>query len=135
DPEEMRARCREEFIERNPLGDYTVPLVSVVRGLRGREMLARLFEEKTIEELPREFFSVACDLLNGALVVCRRGFVYEAVGTSMNLPGVFPPVRLHGRLMVDGGVLNNLPVEQMATGEGPVIAIDVSARFLPPEAR
>ena len=55
-------------------------------------MLARLFEEKTIEELPREFFSVACDLLNGALVVCRRGFVYEAVGTSMNLPGVFPPL-------------------------------------------
>jgi predicted acylesterase/phospholipase RssA len=37
--------------------------------------------------------------------------------------------------MVDGGVLNNLPVEQMATGEGPVIAVDVTARFLPPEAR
>jgi NTE family protein len=135
DPEEIRQRCHSEFVLRNPLGDYTVPLVSVVRGQRGREMMARMFDVTMIEELPREFYSVSCDLLSGELVVHRRGPLYEAVGTSMSLPGIFAPVRRDGRLLVDGGVLSNLPVDQMATGEGPVIAVDVTARFLPPEAR
>jgi NTE family protein len=58
--------------------------------------------------------------------------VMEAVGSSMCLPALFPPYPLEGRLLIDGGVLNNLPVEQMAApGEGPVIAVDVTARFNP----
>jgi len=67
------------------------------------------------------------------LVVHRRGPLYEAVGASFCLPGIGPPVASGERLLVDGGVLNNLPVETMATrGEGPVVAVDVSSRFEPP---
>jgi NTE family protein len=138
DCEAMRAHCQEEFVLGNPLGDYTLPIVSLVRGQRARAMLERTFgEESTIEELPRDYFCVSADLLSGDLVVHRRGFIYEAVGASMCLPGIFAPVaRKKGYLLVDGGVLNNLPVEPMAaTAEGPVIAVDVSARFLPPGAR
>jgi NTE family protein len=138
DCDAMRAHCHEEFVVGNPLGDYTLPIVSLVRGQRARAMLERTFgEETTIEELPRDYFCVSCDLLSGDLIVHRRGLVYEAVGASMCLPGIFAPVaRKKGYLLVDGGVLNNLPVEPMAaTAEGPVIAVDVSARFLPPGAR
>jgi NTE family protein len=49
----------------------------------------------------------------------------------MSLPGVFAPISRDNRLLVDGGVLNNLPVEPMDTGEGPIIAVDVTARFRP----
>ena len=53
----------------------------------------------------------------------------EAVGASMSIPGLVPPVRLGGGLLVDGGVLNNLPIDHMAeSGEGPVVAIDVIRR-------
>jgi NTE family protein len=137
DTQAMRERCHEEFVKRNPLGDYTVPVVSLIRGLRARDMLTRSFGEETlIEGLPKEFFSVSCDLLTGELVVHRRGLLYEAVGMSMCLPALFAPIAREGRLLVDGGVLNNLPVEQMAAmGEGPVIASDVTARFAVPEGR
>src|SRR5207244_8810853 len=54
-----------------------------------------------------------------------------AVGASMRLPGLVPPLARDGRLLVDGGVLNNLPIDVMATtGEGPVIAIDAMDRRL-----
>src|SRR5438270_627836 len=58
----------------------------------------------------------------------RTGRVVDAVYPSFAIPGMFPPVaRTDGRLLVDGGVLDNLPVATMArTGEGPVIAVDVT---------
>jgi NTE family protein len=130
---EMIECSRAEFVERNPLNDYTVPTVSLVRGNRAESMIRRTFGARTIEWLPREFFSVACDLISGELVVHRRGPLAEAVGSSMCLPGIFPPVGYEGRLLVDGGVLNNLPVAPMAaSAEGPVIASDVSAQFALP---
>jgi NTE family protein len=135
-PEAIRARCHEEFVLRNPLGDYTVPVVSLLRGIRARAMLLRTFGTTTIEELPRSCFCVSCDLLSGELVVHRRGSLLETVGASMSLPGIFAPLPRGERLLVDGGVLNNLPVEPMAAmAEGPVIAVDVTARFLPPRTR
>lgn len=136
DPEAIRARCREEFVLRSPLNDYTVPFVSLVRGQRARATLMRTFGSSTIETLPRDYFAVSCDLVSGDLVVHRQGPLFEAVGASMCLPGVFAPVPRGDHLLVDGGVLNNLPVQPMAAmAEGPVIAVDVTAQFLPPEAR
>jgi predicted acylesterase/phospholipase RssA len=70
------------------------------------------------------------DLVAAEEVVHRRGRIAEAVGRSMSLPGVAPPIRADRRLHVDGGVLNNLPVDVMATdGEGPIIAVDVMRPF------
>jgi NTE family protein len=132
-PDEIAARCRAELVERNPLRDYTVPLVSLIRGRDVRDMLVRSFGERRIETLPRDYFCVSVDLVASELVVHRTGLVHRAVGASMSLPGIGPPVVEGERLLVDGGVLDNLPVATMAaTGEGPVIAVDVSAPFVPP---
>jgi len=131
-PDEIRALCREEFVERSPLSDYTLPVAGLLRGRRAEAMVRRLFGARRIEELPRSFFCVSSDLVGGEGVVHRWGPAYRLVGASASLPGITPPVPEEGRLLVDGGVLNNLPVEQMAaTGEGPVIAVDVTARFEP----
>ena len=133
DPAQIRERCRAELVARNPLGDYAVPRVALTRGRRGRAMLERLLGDARIEDLPRDFFCVSSDLVTGALAVHREGRLADAVAASVALPGIVPPVRLGERLLVDGGVLDNLPVAEMAaTGEGPVIAVDVSARFAAP---
>ena len=116
---------------RRPLGDYALPITSLVRGGRARAMLARTFgEEPAIEELAREFFCVSCDLVTGEEVVHRNGSVAQAVAASMCLPGIFAPIRQAGSLLVDGGVLDSLPVGPMATTmEGPIVAVDVGRRF------
>jgi NTE family protein len=130
-PAGIRARCHEELVVRRPLGDYAVPITSLVRGGRARAMLARtLGPEPEIEELAREFFCVSCDLVTGEEVVHRSGPVAEAVAASMCLPGIFAPIRQAGSLLVDGGVLDSLPVRPMAeTMEGPIVAVDVGRRF------
>ena len=135
-PAEIRRRCFEEFVERNPMNDYTLPLVALTRSIKGKAMMERVFGDVRFEELSREFFCVSCDMLTSELVVHQRGPLWPAVAASMTLPGYLPPRALDGRLLLDGGVLNNLPVDVMAaTGEGPIIASDVSARFQPPAMR
>ena len=134
DPAAMRNRCHEEFVLHSVTSDYTVPLVALLRGRRALEMLVNTFGDARIEAQPRDYFCVSADLISGQLVEHRRGPFTEAVGASMCLPGVFRPWPAPGRLLVDGGVLNNLPVQQMArSGEGPVIAVDVTAQFTAPE--
>jgi NTE family protein len=135
-PDEIEDKLRAELVERSPMNDYTVPLAALVRGRKAEAMLLRLFGELQIEELEREFFCVSSDLVSSELVVHRRGPLYEAVGASFCLPGIGPPVAAGDRLLVDGGVLDNLPVATMAArGEGPVFAVDVSSRFEPPTRR
>jgi NTE family protein len=70
---------------------------------------------------------LSADLNSRSAVIHRTGSLHEAVFASLALPGIFPPVPTSdGRLLVDGGVLDNLPVETMAAdAEGPVIAVDV----------
>jgi NTE family protein len=126
DPQRMRDVWREELALRSPFSDYTVPRASLIRGRRAEAMLRRVFGELALEELPRSFFTVSADLVSSDLVVHRRGPAWEAVGTSMAIPGLAPPQRRGGRLLVDGGLLDNLPVDVMAAaGEGPVVAVDV----------
>jgi NTE family protein len=135
-PEEIRVNCHEEFVKRNPLNDYTLPLVALTRSIKGNAMMNRVFGDVRFEELEREFFCVSCDMISSELVVHRRGRLWPAVAASMTLPGYLPPKSIDGRLLLDGGVLNNLPVDVMAaSGEGPIIASDVSARYQPPALR
>ena len=129
-PDEMRARCREEFVRRSPFNDYTLPRVSLIRSRKAGRMLERVFGETLVEELPISLFTVSADLLASRTVVHRSGLLLEAVGASMSIPGLVPPLSRPGRLLVDGGVLNNLPVDVMAADdEGPIVAVDVIRRL------
>jgi NTE family protein len=122
---------RAGFIEVNPTGDYTLPVFSMIRGARTRTLLQGYLGDRRIEELQRRFFCVSCDLLQREPVVHKVGPMVDAVQASLSIPGVFPPIPTEdGRLLVDGGVLDNLPVGTMAaSGEGPVIAIDVTGKM------
>jgi NTE family protein len=126
--------CERSYLRRSPTGDWTFPVVSLIRGRRTEDLVREAHGEATlIEELALALFTVSSDLLSGELVVHRRGSVVDAVCASVAIPGVFPPRPIGGRLLVDGGMRNNLPVDVMAADhEGPVIAVDVVE---PPQQR
>jgi predicted acylesterase/phospholipase RssA/CRP-like cAMP-binding protein len=128
-PRETYETFKRGFVDRNPSNDFVLPVYFLIRGAKTRRLLRQVFGERRIEELPLRFFCVSCDLVARETVLHRTGPVAEAVYSSLAIPGVFPPVTSDGRLLVDGGVLDNLPVAAMArTGEGPVIAVDATGR-------
>lgn len=122
--------CRAELAERNAFDDYTVPRVALIKGVKARRMLTRVFGETLFEDLEVDTFAASADLAASELVYHRHGPVRDAVGASMSLPGYAPPYELGGRLLVDGGVLDNLPVGPLLEPwEGPVVGVDVMGRW------
>src|SRR5262245_61883343 len=124
--EEMTERFRRSFVTVNPLRDYTYPLFSLVTGRKVSTLLHREFGDVTIEDLPLPFFCVSSNLTTGQSAVHRRGILWRWLRASVAIPGVLPPVMSNGEVLVDGGTMNNLPVDAMRElGRGPVIGCDV----------
>jgi NTE family protein len=130
--EELTERMRTVFVTHNPLNDFTLPLIALVRGKKASTMLMNNFGDIRIEELPKPFFCVSSDLTTGRIHEHRSGTLWRALRASVALPGILPPVTYHGHLLVDGGVMNNLPVDVMrehSMGAGPIIACDVTGEL------
>jgi NTE family protein len=128
--EELTARMREAFVATNPLSDYTLPLIALVRGKKVSDLLREHFGQMRIEELAKPYFCVSSDLTTGRIHLHREGLLWRALRASVSLPGILPPVTHHGHLLVDGGVMNNLPVDIIAQqAKGPIIASDVTGEF------
>ncbi len=126
DPQAIDATCYEEWVRRNPINDYTLPRSSLIRGHKAEAMLERVFGAASIEELGRPFYCASANLRGGHLVIDRRGPLVLAVGASMSLPLIAPPIRREEKLLIDGSLLDNLPLGPMRfAGEGPVLAIDI----------
>jgi NTE family protein len=126
--EELTDRFRRAFVDAKPLRDYTLPFVSLVSGRKVTRLLQHAFGDLTIEDLPLDFFCVSSNLTTGHSEVHRRGEVWRWLRASVAIPGVLPPVVHKGEILVDGGTMNNLPVDAMRDlGRGPVIGCDVGA--------
>jgi len=99
--------------------------------LKGDKLMAffeRHFVDRGIEALPMPFACVATDLASGREVWLREGSVAAAVRASAALPGLFAPVLRDGRLLVDGGLVNPVPVSLCrALGADIVIAVDLGS--------
>jgi NTE family protein len=126
DSASMDATCYEEWVRHNPINDYTIPRSSLIKGHKARAMLERVFGEVRVEELARSFYCASVNLRGNHLVVDRDGPMVDAVGASISLPLIGPPIRREGSLLIDGSLLDNLPLAPMSSsGEGPVLAIDI----------
>jgi EmrB/QacA subfamily drug resistance transporter len=125
--QEAREHAYAGFVRGRPFSDYTVPTTSLAKGHRRRRALATVFGDTLAESLPRQFRCVSTDLLAREVVVHRTGLLVPALMASTALPGLFPPVQVDGRLLVDGGVLDNLPVTALSERpEGPLVAVNIS---------
>jgi len=126
DSEAIDACCYEEWVRRNPINDYTLPRKALIKGHKAEAMLERAFGDVRVEELARTFYCASVNLRGNRLVIDRTGPLVEAVGASISLPLIAPPLRRDGGLLIDGSLLDNLPLEPMShSGEGPVLAIDI----------
>lgn len=125
---EVEERAYGEFVRRRPFSDYQVPTTSLVRGDRILRDLTREFGEDTvIEGLPRQLAVVSTDLITRTRWVHRRGSVVAAASATSRIPVILPPMATtDGQLLVDGGVLDNMPTDLLVErDEGPVIAVAV----------
>ena len=113
-------------MKQNPLKDKTLPVVALLAGRRLDRMIDAMFGDLKIEDLWTTFFCVSADLTRAEMRVHDRGLLGRAVRASMSLPGIAIPVHDAGSMLVDGGLLNNLPVDVMRGMCGKVIAVDVS---------
>ena len=124
---ESQERIRQSFAETSPLTDYSLPLVGLVRGVKVETLLAHHFGKTRIEDLWLPYFCVSSNLTTARAEVHRAGLLPKALRASVSLPGILPPVVTARGLLVDGGVVNNLPVDIMReTNRGPVVAVDVA---------
>ncbi len=125
--DEIERRIRKGFVESNPLGDYQLPVVSMVKGHRVNARLKEHFGSAEIGDLELPFFAVSTNLTDGAYHVHRRGLVRDALRATIALPGILPPVVRNKSILVDGAVLNNFPVNVMRDlHRGYIIGSDVT---------
>jgi predicted acylesterase/phospholipase RssA len=118
---------RRAFVDTLPWR-YDLPVFSVFSPVQGDRALQRVFEDAQIEDLWTSCFCVAANITRAEAKVFRRGPVWHAVRASGSFPGLLPPVPERGELLVDGGLLDNVPVALMqGLCPGPVIASDVSS--------
>jgi NTE family protein len=127
DNAEIKERLRSAFVESNPISDYTLPFLSLVKGKKVARRLRQHFGDTRIEDLWRPFFCVSTNLSVGALATHRGGPLVDALRASIAIPGLLPPVVIGGEVHVDGGVMNWLPVGVTGTRRGTVIAVDVAS--------
>jgi NTE family protein len=107
--------------------DLTVPSLGFVSGEKIKQLIRLLTHGKRIEELKKALAVVATDIETGERVVFREGPVDQAVRASISIPGIFVPERVGDRLLVDGGVIDRVPVTvTREMGADIVIAVDVA---------
>ncbi len=110
------------------LVDFTLSKQGLIKGDRVLKKMRDFIPDTLIEELPLPYAAVAVDLINKKEVVFREGSLYHAIRASIAIPSVLTPVKGEHSLLVDGGVLNNIPMNHVQRTEGDLlVAVNVNA--------
>jgi NTE family protein len=117
--------------------DFKILGGGLISGEEQKTLLADRFGDPQIESLNRPFIAVATNLRSGLEVWFRDGSLLDAIEASVALPGLFAPVHSNGRWLVDGGLVNPVPVAACrALGAEKIIAVnlnsDIVGKHLPP---
>lgn len=116
--------------------DFTVLSSGLIGGKKIEKLLNTHFGDLIIEDLEYPLVTIASDLVTGHEVWLRKGNFVDAVRASFALPGVFPPVEINHRYLVDGALVNPVPVSPcQALGARLTIAIDVNADLIGKSAK
>ena len=93
--------------------DFTLPFISLMSGKKIRKFLRETFKDGHLEDLWVSTFCVSTNFSNASLKVHERGLTSQQIEASIAIPGVFPPVIIDKHLHIDGGIIDNLPIETM----------------------
>jgi len=114
--------------------DFAYSRAGLFSGDRIMQKLKDMLGDATIEDLPISFTAVTTDLDNGREIWINKGSLFDAIRASIAIPSVFTPVKYHGRVLVDGGVLNPVPIAPTLREVSDLtIAISLSGKEVPQE--
>ena len=127
--QETLVQLQEMFITRRAMRRVTIPVHSLLDPRVFDAQLRMRYGETDIADLPFNYFAVSTNLSTNRVHVHRRGALWEAVRASGSLPTILPPfVTPEGDVLIDGGVLDNVPVEIMrAAKAGPNVVVALHA--------
>lgn len=110
------------------LADMSLSMNHLVKGEKIMEVLKEIVPDVNMEDLSVPFCAIATDIKNREEVVLDKGSLYEAIRASISIPSFFKPMKSAGRVLIDGGVVNPLPLNRVRRTDGDLlVAVNVSA--------
>lgn len=120
----MKTIDRKKMLE---LTDFSLSLNHLVKGSRIIEAIMEFVPDMAIEDLPIPYCAVATDLKAGREVVFDKGSLFEAIRASISLPSFYEPVQRDDMILIDGGVINPIPLNRVKRQSGDIlVGVDVS---------
>lgn len=107
--------------------DFSLSLNHLVKGTRIIEAIMEFVPDVNIKDLPIPYCAVATDLKAGREVMFRKGSLFQAIRASISLPSFYEPVMLNDMILIDGGIINPLPLNRVKRQTGDIlVGVDVS---------
>ena len=120
----MKTIDKKKMLE---LTDFSLSLNHLVKGTRIIKAIMEFVPDVPIEDLPIPYCAVATDWISGREVIIDKGSLFEAIRASISLPTFYEPVRRDGMILIDGGVVNPIPMNRVQRHEGDLlVGVDVS---------
>jgi len=113
EPEKVNALCEASAKRKLTSNDFSWPIVSIMSGKKMAGFMKEMFGQSELEDIWVNSYCVSTNFSSAGTKVHDRGLVSRMVQASIAIPGVFPPVVIDRQLHVDGGVVDNLPIEPM----------------------
>lgn len=108
--------------------DFTLSTNSLLKGDKVIRTLKEMVPDTPIESLPIPFRAIAADLVTQREVVFSKGSIYRAIRSSISMPSILKPIKVAHHILVDGGIVNPLPLNRVVRAEGDIlISVNVSA--------
>lgn len=110
------------------LMDFTLSKNGLIKGNKVIKELKKIIPDINIEQLPISFSAVATDIKNKKEIIFDKGSLYDAIRASISIPTVFKPCNINDMVLIDGGVLNPIPINRVKRSKNDIlIAVDVNA--------
>ena len=120
----MKTIDRKKMLE---LSDFSFSINHLVKGTRIIEAIMEFVPDMPIEDLPIPYCAVATDWKSGQEVVFNEGSLFEAIRASISLPTFYEPVQRDDMILIDGGVVNPIPLNRVQRHQGDIlVGVDVS---------
>ena len=120
----MKTIDRRKMVE---LTDFSFSFNHLVKGVRIIDAIKEFVPDMMIEDLPLPYCAVATDWENGREVTFRKGSLFGAIRASISLPAYYEPVRIKNMVLIDGGIVNPIPLNRVVRKKGDLlVGVDVS---------